>query len=285
MSAQSLQRSIGRLQRQFASGFRLSGYKGTLEVPSSGIQHRSKLHTSTVTKETGFQVDRPSRFVALNSLRDVQGARKIKKRLGRGHGSGHGKTCGRGQKGQKSRSGNSKPGPGFEGGQTPLTRVFPKRGFKNHMRRELQPLNLDKIQHWINTGRLDPTKPITLKSIFDSNIVRFKEGVILLARGSEHLTTPITIEVSKASKLAVKRIEELGGRVVCVYHNKLALRALLHPEKFAVLPKSALPMTAKLRRMYENPDHRGFLSPGIKDEYIPESFNKERRLNPNVISA
>ncbi|KAJ2796478.1 YmL10 [Coemansia guatemalensis] len=284
MSAQCVQRSIGRLQRQFASGLKLSGNRIS-GVISPALQQRSKLHTSTVAAATGFQVERPTRFVALNNLRDVKGARKVKKRLGRGHGSGHGKTCGRGQKGQKSRSGNSKPGPGFEGGQTPLTRVFPKRGFKNPMRRELQPLNLDKIQHWINTGRLDATKPITLKSIFDSNIVRFKDGVTLLARGAEHFTTPITIEVTKASQLAVKRIEELGGRVVCVYHNRLAMRALLHPEKFAVLPKSALPMTAKLRRVYEDPARRGFLAPGIKDEYAPESFNQERRTNPNVATG
>ncbi|KAJ2078493.1 YmL10 [Coemansia sp. RSA 988] len=285
MSAQCVQRTIGRLQRQFASGLQLSGYRISTEAITPAIVRHSKLHTSAVATEPGFCVERPSRFVALNNLRDVKGARKIKKRLGRGHGSGHGKTCGRGQKGQKSRAGNSKPGPGFEGGQTPLTRVFPKRGFKNALRRDLQPLNLDKIQHWINTGRLDPTKTITLKSIFDSNIVRFKDGVTLLARGSEHLTTPITIEVTKASQLAVKRIEELGGRVVCVYHNRLAIRALLHPEKFAVLPKSALPMTAKLRRLYEDPSRRGFLAPQIKDEYVPESFNQERRTNSDIATG
>ncbi|KAJ2851638.1 YmL10 [Coemansia brasiliensis] len=260
------------LQRQFAT---------QLKVGSTANLRLSALHTSTAASAT-FKVERPSQFVSLNALRDNRGARKVKKRVGRGHGSGHGKTCGRGHKGQKARSGNSKPRPGFEGGQTPLMRVFPKRGFKNPMKRDLQPLNLDKIQHWINTGRLDPTKPITLKEIYESNIVKFKDGVTLLARGAEHLTTPITLEVTKASSKAIKRIEELGGQVVCVYHNKLALRALTKPEKFAVLPKSAMPMTAKLRKLYSDPERRGFLAPGIKGKYQPVSFNFERRPNPNA---
>ncbi|ORX69119.1 ribosomal protein L15 [Linderina pennispora] len=255
---------------------------GTLGVARSGVAQltaqltKLSLHTSA---SPVFKVERPTRFVALNDLRDNAGARTTKKRLGRGHGSGLGKTSGRGQKGQNSRAGNGKPGPGFEGGQTPLSRRFPKRGFKNGFKRELQALNLDRIQHWINTGRIDPSKPITLREVYESNMVRFKDGVTLLARGSQYLTTPITIEVTKASKQAVKRIEELGGRVVCVYHNKLAMRALLHPEKFAVLPKTAEPATAKLRRIYEDPERRGFLAAEIKAEYEPVSINKERVRN------
>ncbi|KAJ2377298.1 YmL10 [Coemansia sp. RSA 2611] len=271
MAAPRISRAFVCLQRQFAASLRVTG-----------PPRHSPLHTSSATNAT-FKIDKPQHFVSLNNLRDNQGARKTKKRVGRGHGSGHGKTCGRGQKGQKSRSGNSKPGPGFEGGQTPLMRVFPKRGFKNALRRELQPLNLDKIQHWINTGRLDASKPITLKQIYDANLVKFKDGVTLLARGAAHLTTPVTLEVTSASRQAVARVEELGGRVVCVYHNKLALRALTRPGKFAVLPKSAMPMTAKLRRRYEDPERRGFLAPGIKDEYQPVSFNFERQANPDYV--
>ncbi|KAJ1787727.1 YmL10 [Coemansia sp. RSA 2399] len=254
---------VARLQHQFAKGLTIS-----------------RLHTNSVlanqTPLGSFHIPRPTRIVGLNSLSDNKGARKVRKRVGRGHGSGHGKTCGRGQKGQKSRSGNSKPGPGFEGGQTPLSQVFPRRGFKNPFKRSLQPLNLDRIQHWINTGRLDASKPITLREIYNANVVRFKEGVILLGRGAHALTTPITIEVTKASTQAIQRIEELGGKVVCVYHNKLALRALLHPEKFAVLPKSAQPTNTKLRRFYANPEKRGFLASEIKESYTPVSFNFER---------
>ncbi|KAJ2674820.1 YmL10 [Coemansia spiralis] len=275
--------TIAQLQQKFSSSLMLGSPQTTIKTLST-----NRLHTSAPVNQTStstFKVARPARVLALNDLRDNKGARKIKKRLGRGHGSGLGKTCGRGQKGQKSRSGNSKPGPKFEGGQTPISRVFPKRGFKNPFKRDLQPLNLDKIQHWINTGRLDASKPITLREIHKSNLVRFKEGVTLLGRGAHVLTTPITIEVTKASKQAIERIEELGGKVVCVYHNRLALRALLHPEKFAVLPKSAQPTTAKLRRLYEDPERRGFLAPEIKGNYTPVSFNFERMPNPQAQAA
>ncbi|KAJ1883261.1 YmL10 [Coemansia sp. RSA 1722] len=268
-------RSVVQLQQQFATKLALSNMS------------RSALHTTMKLKASNegsvFQVSRPSKLLSLNDLRDNKGARKTKKRLGRGHGSGHGKTSGKGQKGQNSRAGNGKPGPGFEGGQTPLTRVFPKRGFKNPFKRNLQPLNLDKIQHWINTGRLDASKPITLKQIYDSNLVRFKDGVTLLARGGEYLKTPVTLEVTEASQKAVEIVESLGGKVVCVYHNKLALRALLKPEKFVVLPKSAMPATAKLKKRYMDYERRGFLAPGIKDSYQPVSFNFERVPNSNKV--
>ncbi|KAJ1724401.1 YmL10 [Coemansia biformis] len=127
--------------------------------------------------------------------------------------------------------------------------------------------------------------PITLKEIYDANLVRFKDGVALLGRGAEYLTTPITVEVTRASQTAIDRIEELGGKVVCVYHNRLAMRALLHPEKFAVLPKSAMPATARLQRFYRDPSRRGFLAPGVKDEYAPQSFNTDRRPNPAAAAA
>ncbi|KAJ2557572.1 YmL10 [Coemansia sp. RSA 1836] len=264
MLRSTVQSALAQLQRQFSSRLSL---------------HSSRLASTQAAAAVAapvFRVARAAQALALNELRDNGGARKLRKRVGRGHGSGHGKTCGRGHKGQNSRAGNGKPGPGFEGGQTPLTQVFPKRGFKNAQRRELQPLNLDRIQHFINTGRLDATKPITLRDVYRSNLVRFTDGVSLLARGSHVLSTPVTIEVSRASKAAIKRVEELGGRVVCVYHNKLAMRALLHPQKFAVLPKSAMPMTAKLRRAYSDPERRGFLAPEISSEYTPASFNFAR---------
>ncbi|KAJ2800397.1 YmL10 [Coemansia helicoidea] len=290
MAAARFSQAVAQLQRQFASGLVLAGSRSVATAAAGALPRGAMgLHTSAAARQDASgghaAVVRPQRFLALNDLRDVKGARRVKKRVGRGHGSGHGKTCGRGQKGQKSRSGTGKPGPLFEGGQTPLSRVFPKRGFKNHMRRELQPLNLERIQHWINTGRLDATKPITLKEIYDANVVRFKHGVALLGKGAEYLTTPITIEVTKASQTAIDRIEQLGGRVVCVYHNRLALRALLHPDKFAVLPKSAMPATAKLQRFYKDPARRGFLAPEIKDAYVPQSFNFDRRPGPAATAA
>ncbi|KAJ2716406.1 YmL10 [Coemansia spiralis] len=284
MSAARFSQAVAQLQRQFSRGLVLGGAHRAAGAVSAFAPGAMGVHSSAALRQGAdsgrLVVARAQRFLALNELRDVKGARRVKKRVGRGHGSGHGKTCGRGQKGQKSRSGTGKPGPVFEGGQTPLSRVFPKRGFKNHTQRELQTLNLERIQHWINTGRLDATKPITLKEIYDANVVRFKHGVALLGKGAEYLTTPITIEVTKASQSAIDRIEQLGGRVVCVYHNRLALRALLHPDKFALLPKSAMPTTAKLQRFYKDPARRGFLAPGIKDEYVPQSFNFDRRPGP-----
>ncbi|OLY80692.1 54S ribosomal protein L10, mitochondrial [Smittium mucronatum] len=181
-------------------------------------------------------------------------------RLGRGPGSGKGKTSGRGHKGQNARTGNGTPKPGFEGGQTPLYQRYPKRGFTNIFKRELTGLNLDRLQHWINLGRIDPKKKITLKELFDSNIVKFKDGVSLLGRGSVYFKEPIEIEVTKASKSAIKRIEELGGKVTCVYHNKLALRAVLKPEKFGIMPKFAEPTNVKLLEWYSNKDNRGYLA-------------------------
>jgi large subunit ribosomal protein L15 len=120
--------------------------------------------------------------ITLHSIKDNRGSVSTKKRLGRGRGSGLGKTCGRGHKGQKARSGNGKPRLGFEGGQTPLHKLAPKRGFTNVHQYDLKPIRLNRIQHWINMGRLDPTKPITMKELIDSKCIhRMKDGVKLLA--------------------------------------------------------------------------------------------------------
>lgn len=104
----------------------------------------------------------PEGVLALNNLRDSPGAKWDKVRLGRGRGSGKGKTSGRGHNGQKSRAG-SKLRLGFEGGQTPLRLTLPKRGFHNPKRLFFQALNLSRLQDWINAGRLDPKKTLTMK--------------------------------------------------------------------------------------------------------------------------
>ncbi|CAG8798296.1 20090_t:CDS:2, partial [Gigaspora rosea] len=118
----------------------------------------------------------------LGNLSDNPGATKQRKRVGRGPASGHGKTCGRGQKGQKARGGNGKPRRGFEGGQTSISVAFPKRGFHNRNEKTYAPLNLDRLQHWINTGRIDPSQTITMKHLLDTRCVHgVKDGVKLLA--------------------------------------------------------------------------------------------------------
>jgi len=203
----------------------------------------------------------PPRILALNTIRDNPGARKAKRRKARGPGSGRGKTAGRGHKGQKSRSGSHVP-IGFEGGQTPLQKRVPKRGFRNRFARPMNALNLGRLQSYIDSGRLDATAPITLKELSDCGIVgRFKHGVKLLGTGE--LKTAITIEVSQASQSAIAAVEAAGGSVVTVYHSPLALRALVKPEKFDLLPRNPRP-PPKLMQYYTNDDNRGYLSQRVQ---------------------
>jgi large subunit ribosomal protein L15 len=147
----------------------------------------------------------------LNEIRDNPGARHKSKRLGRGIGSGKGKTAGRGVKGQKARTGVSLNG--FEGGQLPIYRRLPKRGFNNINRKEYAPLNLAKLEAAIESGKLDAAQPITEAVLAEAGVVRLNkvDGVRLLARGQ--ISKAVTIEVSGASAAAVAAIEQAGGKV------------------------------------------------------------------------
>jgi large subunit ribosomal protein L15 len=147
----------------------------------------------------------------LNEIRDNPGARHKSKRLGRGIGSGKGKTSGKGVKGQKARTGVSLNG--FEGGQLPIYRRLPKRGFSNINRKEYAPLNLAKLDAAIESGKLDATQPITEAVLAEAGVVRLNkvDGVRLLARGQ--ISKAVTIEVSGASAAAVAAIEQAGGKV------------------------------------------------------------------------
>jgi large subunit ribosomal protein L15 len=147
----------------------------------------------------------------LNELRDNPGARHKSKRLGRGIGSGKGKTSGKGVKGQKARTGVSLNG--FEGGQMPIYRRLPKRGFKNLFRKEYAPVNLGVLEAAIAAGRIDATKPITEESLRAAGLVRGGKiaGVRLLAKGE--ITRALTITVSGASAAAVEAVQKAGGTV------------------------------------------------------------------------
>ena len=150
--------------------------------------------------------------IGLHSLAPAPGAKRDRKRVGRGHGSGHGKTCGRGHKGYGARSG-SKVRPRFEGGQLPLHRRMPKRGFHNPFRKQYQVINLGRLQAAIEAGKIDVSKPVTAETLAAARVVgRRGEGVRLLAKGE--LTTKLTIEVAGASEAAVKAVEAAGGKVV-----------------------------------------------------------------------
>jgi large subunit ribosomal protein L15 len=147
----------------------------------------------------------------LNELRDNPGARHKSKRLGRGIGSGKGKTSGKGVKGQKARTGVSLNG--FEGGQMPIYRRLPKRGFKNLFRKEYAPVNLGVLEAAIAAGRIDATQPITEESLRAAGLVRGGKiaGVRLLAKGE--ITRALTITVSGASAAAVEAVQKAGGTV------------------------------------------------------------------------
>ena len=145
----------------------------------------------------------------LNELRDNEGATKNRIRVGRGIGSGKGKTCGRGQKGQKSRSGVAVNG--FEGGQMPIYRRLPKRGFKNPFAKEFAVVNLDTIQKAVDAGKLNAAA-IDVAALMNAGVISKElDGVRLLARCA--ITSSVTISVNSASKAAVAAVEKAGGKV------------------------------------------------------------------------
>jgi large subunit ribosomal protein L15 len=144
----------------------------------------------------------------LNELRDNAGATKKRKRVARGPGSGSGKTGGRGIKGQKSRSGVAIGG--YEGGQMPLYRRLPKRGFSKPNRKEFAVVNLGLIQKFVEAGKLDAAQPITEEALVASGLLRRKrDGVRVLAKGE--VTSKLQIVVSGASKPAIAAVEAAGG--------------------------------------------------------------------------
>lgn len=147
----------------------------------------------------------------LNDIRDNDGARKARIRVGRGIGSGKGKTGGRGVKGQTSRTGVAING--FEGGQMPIYRRLPKRGFKNIFRLDFAEVNLDRLQDAINKGILNASETITGAALVAAGVLgSVKDGVRLLGRGD--LTTKVTIEVTGATAGAIAAVEKTGGSVV-----------------------------------------------------------------------
>ncbi|KAM3709874.1 hypothetical protein ACJW30_02G208800 [Castanea mollissima] len=192
---------------------------------------------------TVFESIRWYSLLSLNDLRDKV-PRKQKTRKGRGIGSGKGKTAGRGHKGQGAR-GSGKLG--FEGGQTPLRRRLPKRGFHNPFSLTFQPVGLGKIAKLINAGKIDSSELITMKTLKDTMAIgkQIKDGVRLMGRGAEQIKWPIHLEVSRVTVRAKEAVEAAGGSVRRVYYNKLGFRALLKPEWFEkkgrLLPKAARP--------------------------------------------
>lgn len=147
----------------------------------------------------------------LNELRDRDGATKAKKRVGRGIGSGSGKTGGRGVKGQKSRSGVAVNG--FEGGQMPLYRRLPKRGFKNIFAKDFNEVSLGRVQAAIDAKKLDASATVTVAALVEAGVLRRARDGVRLIRGGGELTSKVAFDVAGASAPAVAEVEKAGGSV------------------------------------------------------------------------
>ena len=146
----------------------------------------------------------------LSDIADNAGSRKKRMRVGRGVGSGKGKTSGRGGKGQTARSGVRIKG--FEGGQMPIHRRLPKRGFNNIFKLDFAEINLDRLQEAIDAKTIDAGSTITAESLVKSGVLRrAKDGVRLLGRGE--LKAKVAIEVHGASKSAIEAVEKAGGTI------------------------------------------------------------------------
>ena len=147
----------------------------------------------------------------LNAIKEQDGATRKRKRVGRGIGSGQGKTSGSGHKGQKARSGVSING--FEGGQMPIHRRLPKRGFNNIFRKNYVEVNLGRLQSALDAGNLDKSKPVDVAALVAAGVIsKPRDGIRVLANGA--LKDKIEIHAVGASKAAVAAIEKAGGKIV-----------------------------------------------------------------------
>lgn len=146
----------------------------------------------------------------LNDLRDKDGATKARKRVGRGIGSGSGKTAGRGVKGQKARSGVAING--FEGGQMPLYRRLPKRGFKNPFSKDFNTVSVARVQAAVDAKKLDPKETVTAEALVKAGVIRrARDGVRLLGDGD--IKSKLSFDIAGASRTAIEKVEKAGGSV------------------------------------------------------------------------
>lgn len=204
----------------------------------------------------------------LNELSDIRGARKTGKRLGRGGGSGKGNRSGRGQKGQKSRSGVALKG--FEGGQMPLARRLPKRGFTNIFRKRFAEVNLGRLQQAIDAKRLDPATQVDGAALKAAGVVRrLNDGVRLLAEGE--LKAKLTIEVTGASKAAIDAVEKAGGTVIVTGKPKPPHEKRRRNRKAAAKEAEAKPEKKTEKKAEKKPEKKGEKKPEKKAEKKAET--------------
>ncbi|CAI4049338.1 mitochondrial 54S ribosomal protein uL15m SKDI_14G0480 [Saccharomyces kudriavzevii IFO 1802] len=236
-------------------------FRGLFKSPVLGFQH--------------------CRYVSiLGQLKPSGGSTKSFKRLGRGPSSGLGKTSGRGQKGQKARG---KVKSWFEGGQTPIYKLFPKIGFTNPNTRPLKELNLERIQWFHDKNRLDlqPGEVLDMNKMKKLGLVTgpIKNGVKILASGKFLYNLPITIEASRASAKAIDAIEKAGGKFTARYYTPLSLRAHLNPqwflEKRGRLPLQPRPIKRRDIDFYSKEEKRGYLVME-KDKLLQDIKNAQK---------
>ncbi|KAI0799201.1 ribosomal protein L18e/L15P [Xylaria sp. FL0064] len=229
----------------------------------------------------------------LASLSDNREAYQKRIRVGRGPSSGKGKTSGRGHKGQKQ---HGKVRPWFQGGQTPLIFQKGRLGFENLRAPVMSEVNLEKLQQWIDAGRIDPSQPITPKELIQSNLVgSIKDGIKLLARGADTLKQPLDIMVSRASAAAIDAVEKAGGKIVTRYYTKQAIKRLVEGKSVNTAlplptgPEHVGPVLEEVRKKgffyrlpdptsrwdieyYRDPAHRGYLSHTLQASESPSLF-------------
>ncbi|GMM36272.1 mitochondrial 54S ribosomal protein YmL10/YmL18 [Saccharomycopsis crataegensis] len=249
----------------------------------------SSLKTSLFTQYAGcVSILQSTRSLSLmGNLKPSYKSTKIFKRLGRGPSSGHGKTSGRGQKGQKARSSVKS---WFEGGQTPIYKLFPKIGFKPFTSLELTELNLKRIQKFYSEGKLqlEEGEVLTMKKMKEVGLIsgNIHDGVKILGDGKDFFKVPnLKVEATRASADVIEAIESNGGEFTAKYYNKLALKAHLAPnwflKKYGRLPLEARPTRRKDIEYYSR--EHGYLTKQnhellkLKEQYqsdFSKSFKK-----------
>lgn len=209
-----------------------------------------------------------------------------------GRGGRRGGSSGRGNGGQKHHG--KRPSPWFTGLYTnPLIHALPRWPWAPREHSLLYvPLNLDRLQHWIELGRLDPGRPITLEEMFRSGLLRtFTSdrfaGVKLLSRGASSFAVPrLRLEVSKASLSAIHAVEREGGSVSTVYHSRRALDYLMHPERHVLKPFFERPVLEGDLRYYRDPAVRGYLSDPkqFKEHFLPRGYLADEAMERETLS-
>ncbi|KAJ3299016.1 YmL10 [Borealophlyctis nickersoniae] len=242
-------------------------------LPTIAPVHRGPpaclLRPNTVSRPAGAAfmstvLKRPPEYLHARNMPLNKAMRKKKggnlRRKGRGDNS-----AGRGNKGwgKYHRGG---VGRAYEGGQTPITKSIPKLGDRDHAKRNKQKkltvVALDTIQYWIDTGRIDPTRMITLEGLINSKcLTKVREqGYILMARGGEHFHAKIDIEATDAEPDAIKLVEANGGTLKTVYHDPAVIQSWLQPDRWAIMPENFGPTDLEDIARYTDPSRRGYLS-------------------------